>query len=72
MGQQLRKLESARMYFRYPGVDGDGCRCDLCRANEAIHHRAHRIKASGYEDKPKVLDTFAIWSLQRQKQWARA
>jgi hypothetical protein len=50
---------------------GDGCRCDLCRANEAIYHRAHRVRADDYEDKPEAVEPFALWSLRRQAGWRR-
>jgi hypothetical protein len=38
--EQLRKLESARMFFRYPGLDADGYQC-MKLASEIDNRTAH-------------------------------
>jgi hypothetical protein len=43
--EQLRKLESARMYFRYPGVDADGYRC--MKLTSEIDNRTAHYPLSG-------------------------
>jgi hypothetical protein len=75
--QQLRKLESARMYFRYPAVDADGYRC-MKLASEVDNRTAHyplggaaytapNIREEWWMDVPALLsdDPISIGAAQR-------
>ena len=53
--EQLRKLESARMYFRYPGVDADGYRC-MKLASEIDNRTAHYPLSGGAYTAPDIRE----------------
>jgi hypothetical protein len=75
--QQLAKLEAARMYFRYPGVDADGYQC-MKLASEIDNRTAHyplagsaytapNIREEWWMDLPALLsdDTVAVGAIQQ-------
>jgi hypothetical protein len=74
---QLRKLEDARMGFRYPGVDGDGFRC-MKLVSEVDNRTAHypltgaaytapAIREEWWMDVPAILsdDPIAVGAAQQ-------
>jgi len=74
---QLRNLEAARMFFRYPGVDGDGYQC-MKLASEIDNRTAHyplsgaaytapNIREDWWMDVPALLndDPVAVGAAQQ-------
>lgn len=53
--QQLRKLEDARMPFRYPGVDAEGYRC-MKLASEVDNRTAHYPLAGSAYTAPNIRE----------------
>jgi hypothetical protein len=55
--EQLRKIEAARMYFRYPGVDAEGYRC-MKLAGEIDNRTAHYpVQGSAY-NAPNIRESW--------------
>lgn len=53
--QQLAKIERARMYFRYPGLDADGYRC-MKLASEVDNRTAHYPLSGGAYNVPNIRE----------------
>jgi hypothetical protein len=55
--EQLRKLQDARLYFRYPGMDADGYRC-MKLASEVDNRTAHYPLAGSAYDEPGIREAW--------------
>jgi hypothetical protein len=55
--QQLAKIEHARLYFRYPGVDGDGFRC-MKLVSEVDNRTAHYPLEGGAYNSPSIRESW--------------
>ena len=54
---QLRKIEDARMVFRYPAVDGEGYRC-MKLVSEIDNRTAHYPLSGGAYNAPKIRESW--------------
>ncbi len=54
---QLRKLQDARLYFRYPGVDADGYRC-MKLASEIDNRTAHYPLSGSAYNEPAIREAW--------------
>ena len=55
--EQLRKIEGARMYFRYPSVDGDGYRC-MKLVSEIDNRTAHYPLSGSAYNAPNIRESW--------------
>ena len=55
--EQLGKIQEARLYFRYPGVDADGYRC-MKLVSEIDNRTAHYPLAGSAYDEPAIREAW--------------
>ena len=55
--EQLRKLQEARLFFRYPGVDADGYRC-MKLASEIDNRTAHYPLSGSAYNEPAIREAW--------------